>query len=130
MSSPGRCGRMRASANHATTVTNCHVEFKSSSHVHEQFTTTVRQWRSRRCEGIFMDSWTLLAIPEKETTYITETTCRLKQSRLEEEQSREGQKQTGQRQRPLREIVPPASISTVDVIPETQPETAFCSTIP
>ena len=73
----------------------------SSRRVHEQFTTTARQWRSRRRRGIYRASWTLLAIPEiasEETTYITETTC-LKQSRHEEEQSREGQKPTGQRQR-------------------------------
>ena len=62
-----------------------HFEFTSISQaVHEQFTTTAQQWRLRQCMGIYRASWTLLAIPEiasKETTYITETTCHLKQSR-------------------------------------------------
>ena len=118
VNSSGRCGgcvavsampRLSRTAMNSSRTT--HVEFTSSLHVREQF-TTARQWRSRRCEGIYRASWKLLAIPEiasKETTYITETACRLKQSRHEEEQSREGQKLTGQRQRPLREIIPPVN---------------------
>ena len=43
--------------------------------------TTARQWRSRRCVGINVVSWTLLSFTEitsEETSYITETTSCLK----------------------------------------------------
>ena len=89
VNSSGWCMPVRTMPQLSQTAQNssrtAHVQFTSSSqHVHEQFMTTARQWPARRCVGIYRVSWTLLAFPviaSKETTYITETTCCLKQSR-------------------------------------------------
>ena len=88
----GQCERMHASEWQCTPCHDCHdlpwivreQLMSSSGYVHKQFTTTARQWRWFLCVGIYRASWTLLTIPEiasKETTYITETTCCLQQSR-------------------------------------------------
>ena len=57
-----------------------HDMFTSSSRTVHDYCATV----ACRCVGIYRASWTQLAIPEiasEDTTYITETTYRLKQSR-------------------------------------------------